>query len=86
MIEYIDKVKQLVELKRECGLSLNAFILTFGCQQNEADSERLAGLAQEMGYNIIHIPDNADLIIVNTCAIREHAEKKTLSVIDNISI
>jgi len=57
------------------------FVQTFGCQQNEADSERIAGMAAEMGYAITDSPDEADLIVVNTCAVREHAEKKALSLI-----
>ena len=61
--------------------SPRAFVQTFGCQQNEADSERLLGLAENMGYVAVASPDEADLIIVNTCAVREHAEKKTLSII-----
>jgi len=58
-----------------------AFVLTLGCQQNEADSERLAGMAEAMGYEISDKPDDAYLIIVNTCAIREHAEKRALSLV-----
>ena len=57
------------------------FIQTFGCQQNEADSERMAGLAWRMGYRPVATPAAAQLILVNTCAIREHAEKKALSII-----
>jgi len=57
------------------------FVQTFGCQQNEADSEKYLGMAVSMGYEATDTPDNADLIIVNTCAIREHAEKKALSII-----
>ena len=57
------------------------YIATFGCQQNEADSERLLGLAHAMGYVGTDTPDGASLILLNTCAIREHAELKTLSVI-----
>ena len=57
------------------------FVQTFGCQQNEADSERIAGLAVLMGYTITHDPAEAKLILVNTCAVREHAEKKALSII-----
>ncbi len=57
------------------------FVLTFGCQQNEADSEKLLGMAVEMGYVPADTPNDADLILVNTCAIREHAEKKALSII-----
>jgi len=57
------------------------YILTFGCQQNEADSERLGGLCTAMGYRRVTSMEEADLILVNTCAIREHAEKKALSII-----
>ena len=63
------------------GISRKAYILTFGCQQNEADSEKLSGMAEEMGYEIVSAPDEASLILVNTCAIREHAEKKALSTV-----
>ncbi len=57
------------------------FVQTFGCQQNEADSERLSGLCAAMGYVKTDSPDKAELILVNTCAVREHAEKKALSII-----
>jgi len=55
-------------------------IQTYGCQQNEADSERLAGMCEEMGYSFTDDPSKADLILVNTCAVREHAELKALSI------
>ncbi|MBR4335933.1 MAG: tRNA (N6-isopentenyl adenosine(37)-C2)-methylthiotransferase MiaB [Clostridia bacterium] len=57
------------------------YVLTFGCQQNEADSERLLGLALSLGYGRADAPEDAELILVNTCAIREHAELKALSII-----
>ncbi|MBQ2277326.1 MAG: MiaB/RimO family radical SAM methylthiotransferase [Clostridia bacterium] len=63
------------------GVPPKYFIQTFGCQQNEADSERLAGLCETMGYTRARTPQEALLILVNTCAIREHAEKKALSII-----
>ena len=53
-----------------------AFVDTYGCQQNEADSELLRGMLCEMGYEIVDSGDNADLILINTCAIREHAEQR----------
>ncbi len=56
------------------------YIQTFGCQQNEADSERLLGMAERMGYQKTENADEADLILVNTCAVREHAELKALSI------
>ena len=58
-----------------------AFVLTLGCQQNEADSEKLAGMARDMGYGMTDDPAKASLIMVNTCAIREHAEKRALSLV-----
>ena len=58
-----------------------AYVLTFGCQQNEADSEKLRGMAVSMGYSITDKPEDAELIVVNTCAIREHAEQKALSTV-----
>ncbi|MBQ7320767.1 MAG: tRNA (N6-isopentenyl adenosine(37)-C2)-methylthiotransferase MiaB [Clostridia bacterium] len=65
----------------ETGARRRAFVLTFGCQQNEADSEKLKGTALAMGYELTEQPAQADLIVVNTCAIREHAELKALSII-----
>ena len=56
------------------------FVRTFGCQQNEADSEVLAGIAEELGYRKTDKEHDAKLIIFNTCAVREHAELKALSV------
>ena len=63
------------------GKGYKCYVQTFGCQQNEADSERIAGMAAEMGYALTNDPNEADLIVVNTCAVREHAEKKALSLI-----
>ncbi len=52
------------------------FIRTFGCQQNVSDSERIAGLLTGCGYTLTDAPDEADLIVFNTCAVREHAEDR----------
>lgn len=57
------------------------YIETFGCQQNEADSQRLAGICRLCGYTPADNIESAKLILFNTCAIREHAEKKALSII-----
>lgn len=76
MNEYIEKIK--IDI---VNLGLKASVITFGCQQNEADSEKIAGMANAMGYSIVSDPKDADLIIVNTCAVREHAEQKALSTI-----
>lgn len=63
------------------GYRRSVFVLTLGCQQNESDSEKLLGMAQRMGYVPADDPEDAYLIIVNTCAIREHAEKRALSLV-----
>ncbi len=55
-----------------------AFVDTYGCQQNEADSERLRGYLSEMGYAFTDSEARADVIVINTCAIREHAEQRAL--------
>lgn len=52
------------------------FIRTFGCQQNVSDSERIAGLMMQAGYQITDEQEEANLIIFNTCAVREHAEDR----------
>ncbi|HLF69561.1 MAG TPA: MiaB/RimO family radical SAM methylthiotransferase, partial [Actinomycetota bacterium] len=52
------------------------FIRTFGCQMNEHDSERIEGLLQVQGFEKALAPDGVDLVILNTCAIRENADKK----------
>ncbi len=54
-------------------------VRTYGCQQNEADSEILAALCEKMGYEKAQEEKEADLILINTCAVREHAELKALS-------
>ena len=64
----------------EHGSPRRCYVQTFGCQQNEADSERLAGMAEAMGYAAAVSADDADLILINTCAVREHAEERALSI------
>ena len=53
-----------------------AYVDTYGCQQNEADSELLRGMLADMGYQITDTDQGADVIVINTCAIREHAEQR----------
>ena len=55
-----------------------AFVDTYGCQQNEADSERLRGYLAEMGYAFTQDEEQAAVIVINTCAVREHAELRVL--------
>ena len=58
------------------GESPKAFVHTYGCQGNVADSERIKGLLSLMGYTMTEEKEEADLILYNTCAIREHAEDR----------
>ena len=55
-----------------------AFVDTYGCQQNEADSEQIRGMLSEMGYAFTEDENEADVIVINTCAVREHAEMRVL--------
>ena len=55
-----------------------AYVETYGCQQNEADSERLRGMLQACGYGLTDGPEGADVVILNTCAIRENANQRVL--------
>ncbi|WP_421656470.1 tRNA (N6-isopentenyl adenosine(37)-C2)-methylthiotransferase MiaB [Leptothermofonsia sp. ETS-13] len=54
-------------------------ITTFGCQMNKADSERMAGILEKMGFEWVEQPDDANLILYNTCTIRDNAEQKVYS-------
>jgi tRNA-2-methylthio-N6-dimethylallyladenosine synthase len=55
-----------------------AMVDTYGCQQNEADSEQLRGMLLRAGYAFTEDEDEADVIVINTCAVREHAEMRVL--------
>ena len=75
-MEYTSKIRAIVtagEVKKAC-------VVTYGCQQNEADSERIAGMLRAMGYEKTDKEENADIIVVNTCAVRDHAEQRALSI------
>ncbi len=65
-------------LKMNSGKTLYAMVDTYGCQQNEADSEMLRGMLIEMGYIMTQDEGKADVIVINTCAVREHAEMRVL--------
>lgn len=77
---YIDAVAALIRDKR-----LRAYTHTFGCQQNEADTERIRGMLHEMGYEMTDDINAADFILFNTCAVREHAEDRAFGNIGALS-
>ena len=70
-LQYIDKVKKINE-----GKNLKYLILTMGCQLNENDSEKLCGMMEEMGYSKTENLQDADLVVFNTCCVRENAEDR----------
>ena len=55
-----------------------AYVETYGCQMNISDGELMEGILEGAGYDIARAPEDADVILVNTCAIREHAEHRVL--------
>ncbi len=57
----------------------SVYVETFGCQMNKSDSEHMLGLLDEIGYSQTNSAKTADLMILNTCAIREGAEDKVYS-------
>lgn len=73
--EYTALARTLVEARFE-GKTPKAFVHTYGCQGNVSDGERLQGMLQQMGYDFTDDMKKADLVLYNTCAIREHAEDR----------
>jgi len=63
---------------------LKVFIKTFGCQMNVRDSEALLGLFLDKGYSKTDSLEDADIILVNTCSVREHAEQRAISFLGSL--
>lgn len=75
--QYMQKMKAyLSEWEQKTGRKQSYFVLTTGCQMNAHDSEKLAGMLENMGYIASPTEENADFVIYNTCCIRENAEEK----------
>ena len=62
-----------------------AYVHTYGCQQNVADGERLMGMLAEMGYEFTEKTENADLVLLNTCAIRDNAEQTVYGTLGRLT-
>ena len=71
--DYCDKI---AAFWRGQDIAPTAYVETYGCQQNEADSEKLRGYLSQSGYAIVQEAEGADVVVMNTCAIREHAEQR----------
>ena len=70
---FMQKVRSIVHLYQKRPL---AYVHTYGCQQNVSDTERLKGMLEEMGYGFTDDSEQADIILLNTCAVRQNAEDK----------
>lgn len=66
----------VIAQSQELGRPLRAFVRTFGCQQNENDSEKLRGILSDLGYLEADSYEDADLVLINTCSIRENADQR----------
>ena len=81
MAEQKAYIQRIAAMHQSDGVRPLAFVETYGCQQNVSDSEKLKGMLFEMGYDFCDHTEEADLVLYNTCAVRENAE---LRVFGNI--
>ena len=72
-LQFCDRI---AAIWHEAGRAPVAYVETYGCQQNEADSERIRGMLQQAGYGICFDAEGADVVVMNTCAIRENANQR----------
>ena len=78
-LKYIEKVKEINN-----GRKLKYYILTMGCQLNENDSEKLSGMLEKMGYSKTEEIKDADIVMFNTCCVRENAEEKLFGKVGEV--
>ena len=78
-LKYIDKVNELNN-----NNNLKYYILTMGCQLNENDSEKLCGMLEKMNYTKTEKMEEADLVLFNTCCVRENAEEKLFGKVGEV--
>ena len=69
---------------RNLGKGKTYYLRTYGCQANERDSETLAGILDELSFTAVETPEEADVILLNTCAIRKNAEDKVIGEIGQL--
>lgn len=75
---------ELAKEYEKIGEGKTYYIFTYGCQGNEADSETMSGILEQIGYELSNEPFNSDLVILNTCAIRENAENRIWGVLGQL--
>ncbi len=79
--EIVRNALDLTDVQRSLGEGLNYHVITYGCQANVRDGEVISGILENMGYKHTELLEEADIIILNTCAIRENAEKRVIGEI-----
>ena len=72
---FINKASEIIAMRARGDVPL-AYVRTYGCQQNVSDGEKIKGMLSSMGYEFTNSVEEADFVIFNTCAIREHAEDR----------
>lgn len=75
-VEYTRDEYAAQVVSQHYGRTPKAFVRSFGCQQNVSEAEQMRGVLLDIGYDLTERPDDADLILFNTCAVREHAEQR----------
>lgn len=81
----IETIRYRIEDKyKDLGKGKSYYIYTYGCQGNEADSEVMAGILEGVGYKHAEDPLEADVVLLNTCAIRENAEQRIWGVLGQL--
>jgi len=66
-------------------MTKTVYLRTFGCQMNVRDSEIIRGMLEDAGYCFVDTPEKADIVIFNTCSVREHAEHRAVSILASIA-
>lgn len=73
--EHLNLIAEIMDVRKRGSVPM-AYIHTYGCQQNVADSEKIKGMLHLCGFDFTESPEEADFILFNTCAVREHAEDR----------
>lgn len=79
MDKYIEEIKEYTSINPK-----KAYVHSFGCQLNISDGEKIKGLLKKMGYSFTDNENDADLIILNTCAVRENAEDRVFGIVGSM--
>ena len=66
-------------------MSKRVYVGTYGCQMNERDSEEVLGMLTAQGYEIAERPESADVVLLNTCSVRAHAEERAFGKMGELS-